>query len=188
MSYTVVPTVSTGDVWTASNHNLYIRDNFRAVAPDVVTTKGQLIIGGGADALALLGVGADNTILVDDISWIEPARLLRPVETTGGVEKDLSEGGSGNIHIPTDFGVPSGAGWVYGMIELQTTISTAYFALHPSYDTTLNDLLVWQINPSTAPNWSQSHGIMPLDSTGGLFYTMTDTATGANLRIYAWMY
>ena len=43
MSYSVVPTVATGDVWTARNHNVYVRDNFRAVAPDVVTAKGELI-------------------------------------------------------------------------------------------------------------------------------------------------
>jgi hypothetical protein len=31
MVYTVVPTVYTTDTWTASNHNLYIKDNFAAV-------------------------------------------------------------------------------------------------------------------------------------------------------------
>ena len=40
MSYTTVPTVSTGDTWTAANHNTYIRDNFT----DVVTFKGVGLI------------------------------------------------------------------------------------------------------------------------------------------------
>lgn len=36
MGYTAVPTVSPGDLWTAANHNTYIRDNFAYFAtPDV---------------------------------------------------------------------------------------------------------------------------------------------------------
>lgn len=188
MSYTVVPTVATGDVWTASNHNLYIRDNFRATIPDVITAKGDLIIGDGANTLALLPVGADGTFLAGDLSWITIHDLLQYVDTAGGETKNLAEGGSGNIHVPTDFGVSEGANWIYCMIEMQTTISTAYFALHPSYDTTIYDMIVNQATPSTAPNWTQTQGFMPLDSTGGLFYSMSDTADGANLRVYAWMY
>ena len=30
MGYSIVPTVATGDLWTAANHNTYIKDNFAA--------------------------------------------------------------------------------------------------------------------------------------------------------------
>lgn len=33
MTYQTVPTVTTGDMWTASQHNTYVRDNFSALWP-----------------------------------------------------------------------------------------------------------------------------------------------------------
>lgn len=187
MSYNAVPTVSTGDVWTATNHNLYIRDNFRAIVPDVVTTKGQLVIGDGIDALALLGVNSDNNIFLGDMSWEKKTKLLQ-ICSGNGTPKDLSEGGSGNLHIPTDFDVPEGSNFIYCNMEFRHSATTAYFALHPSHDTTLTDMRVETLQSSTCPNTAQSHGIMPLDSTGGLFYTVTDTVDLARLYVYAWMY
>jgi hypothetical protein len=79
MAYTAVPTVATGDTWTAANHNTYIRDNFAAGVPDAFTTKGDLFVGTGADAGSRLGVGANDTELVADSSqatgckWATPA-------------------------------------------------------------------------------------------------------------------
>jgi len=44
MTYTAVPTKSTGDLWTAANHNTYIKDNFAAGVPDIFTTKGDIAV------------------------------------------------------------------------------------------------------------------------------------------------
>ena len=69
MAYTPVPTVATGDLWTAANHNAYIRDNFAAGAPDVFTTKGDLFAATGADAGVRVGVsGTDGALLAEDSS------------------------------------------------------------------------------------------------------------------------
>lgn len=64
MAYNAVPTVTTGDLWTASNHNTYIRDNFAAGVPDIFTTKGDLAIASGANAAGRLGVGSNGKVLV----------------------------------------------------------------------------------------------------------------------------
>lgn len=42
MGYSVVPTVASGDLWTAANHNMYIRDNFAAGVPAVFSAAGDL--------------------------------------------------------------------------------------------------------------------------------------------------
>jgi hypothetical protein len=79
MAYTAVPTVATGDTWTAANHNTYIRDNFAAGVPDAFTAKGDLFVGTGADAGTRVGVGANGTELVADssettgVKWTTPA-------------------------------------------------------------------------------------------------------------------
>jgi hypothetical protein len=68
MAYSPVPTVTTGDAWTASNHNTYIRDNFAAGVPDIFAAKGDLAVGSGPDAAVRLGVGANGSILIADSS------------------------------------------------------------------------------------------------------------------------
>lgn len=178
MSYTAVPTVSTGDVWTASNHNVYIRDNFRAVAPGNVTTKGQLAIGGGANALTLLGVGADGESLHGDAAWRKHSSSF--VIFNSNESKDLSGGGSGNLHIPTDFGVPEGASLILCRIGIHHTASTAHFILYPSYDTAFEAM---RVDALSSTHNNVAHGIMPLDSTGGLFHLVTDTVEYALLEI-----
>lgn len=83
MAYSIVPTVSTSDSWTASQHNTYIKDNFAAVwvgttAGDMdyytaATTKSRLAIGtsyqllrstGSAPAWTSLATMTANTALV----------------------------------------------------------------------------------------------------------------------------
>lgn len=63
MSYNPVPTVATGDLWTASNHNTFIRDNFAAGVPDIFTSAGDLAIGSGNNAAARLAIGSSGNIL-----------------------------------------------------------------------------------------------------------------------------
>jgi hypothetical protein len=79
MAYTPVPTQSTGDSWTAAEHNTYIRDNFAASVPDVFTTKGDIFLATGADAGAILAVGTDGQLLSANSTtatgwqWTSPA-------------------------------------------------------------------------------------------------------------------
>lgn len=62
--YNPVPTVATGDLWTASNHNTYIRDNFAAGVPHIFTTKGDLAVALGSQAAGRLGVGDNGDVLM----------------------------------------------------------------------------------------------------------------------------
>lgn len=63
MAYGVVPTVITGDQWTAGNQNTYIRDNFKAGIPDIFTTAGEITYGTGGNGAELLALGAAGTYL-----------------------------------------------------------------------------------------------------------------------------
>lgn len=66
MAYTPVPTVATNDLWTATQHNTYIRDNFAASVPDIFTTKGDIAVATGADVAVRLAVGGEGAVLVAD--------------------------------------------------------------------------------------------------------------------------
>lgn len=61
MAYTPLSTVATGDLWTAANHNTYVKDNFAAGVPDLFTTAGDTVYASGADAAARLAIGATST-------------------------------------------------------------------------------------------------------------------------------
>jgi hypothetical protein len=65
MSYTAVPvpTVSTGDVWTATNHNTYILTNFAHGVPGAFQAKGDLYCGVGVDTGTILPVGINGSKL-----------------------------------------------------------------------------------------------------------------------------
>lgn len=56
MAYSPVPTVVTGDLWTAANHNTYIKDNLAALWP--YTAAGDIAVASGANALARLAIGS----------------------------------------------------------------------------------------------------------------------------------
>ncbi len=66
MAYTAVPTQNTGDLWTAANHNTYIRDNFAAGVPDILTAKGDIAAATAANAASPLAVGTDGQVLTAD--------------------------------------------------------------------------------------------------------------------------
>lgn len=55
MTYSPVPTVATGDTWTASQHNTYIRDNFAALHP--YTARGDIAYRNNAGNIARLALG-----------------------------------------------------------------------------------------------------------------------------------
>ncbi len=59
MAYNVVPTLATGDPWTAANHNTYIRDNFLAGVPALAAAKSNLFVATAANAADVLAVGSD---------------------------------------------------------------------------------------------------------------------------------
>lgn len=63
MAYSVVPTAVTGDLWTAANHNTYIKDNFAATLPDAFTAAGDIPYASAADTLALLSIGTAGQVL-----------------------------------------------------------------------------------------------------------------------------
>jgi len=55
MTYSPVPTVVTGDTWTAAQHNTYIRDNFAALHP--YTARGDIAYRNNAGNIARLALG-----------------------------------------------------------------------------------------------------------------------------------
>jgi len=109
MGYTPLPTLATGDIWTAANHNTYIRDNFAAGVPDLFTTKGDLAAASGANAAGRLAAGADGLHLVADSAQTLGLRWKSLVDgRRGGDTSDWSIAGS-NSYTPTKVVVQTGA-------------------------------------------------------------------------------
>ena len=61
MAYSTVPTVVSGDTWSAAQHNTYIRDNFTALWP--YTAAGDIAYAASTTALTVLPIGAEGEIL-----------------------------------------------------------------------------------------------------------------------------
>lgn len=62
MAFNTVPTVATGDLWTAANHNTFVRDNFNAGVPAIFSAKGDLAIGDGDKQAIRLPLGTMGQI------------------------------------------------------------------------------------------------------------------------------
>ena len=114
--------------------------------------------------------------MVNDSLWGYPDNSLAAIA--------IASSGTGNLNIPANFGVLEGANFVYCMITMRCNVSTGSFALHPSASTGLTYM---ELSAHGDTVKSQLHGIMPLDSTGGLYYTISDTAESATLSVFAWM-
>lgn len=63
MAYNALATAVTGDLWTAANHNTYIKDNFAAGVPDIFTAAGDIPYASGANAAAVLAIGSPKEVL-----------------------------------------------------------------------------------------------------------------------------
>jgi hypothetical protein len=64
--YTAVPTVTTGDLWTASNQNLYLRDNMAVGVPAIFSAKGDLAAATASQTAAVRTIGTDGQFLKAD--------------------------------------------------------------------------------------------------------------------------
>jgi hypothetical protein len=105
MAYNTPPTKNTGDTFTASEFNTYIRDNMSAGVPDIFEAEGDLAVGSGQDAAIRLPKGSEGQLLkiVNNIvSW---GSLLTARQ--GGNAISWSAGGVTN-YLPTQVSVQVG--------------------------------------------------------------------------------
>lgn len=65
-TYTPVPTKSTSDPWEITDWNTYVRDNFEATLPGIITLIGQMLVGTGSGTGSILNIGSNDQILVAD--------------------------------------------------------------------------------------------------------------------------
>lgn len=63
MAYTALATAVTGDLWTAANHNTYIKDNFAAGVPDIFTAAGDIAYATADNTAAALAIGDPSRVL-----------------------------------------------------------------------------------------------------------------------------
>lgn len=85
--YTALPTVSTGDLWTAANHNLYIRDNFAMTFVGMTTDQGDMAYSTSDEhTLAMLSIGTAYQVLTVNSGatapeWTSMGRMVKIEET-----------------------------------------------------------------------------------------------------------
>jgi len=71
MAYTAVPTITTGDIATAAWGNTYIKDNFAAGVPDIITADSEVIIGTGANAVEVVAILDSSNRLKHEYGGLE---------------------------------------------------------------------------------------------------------------------
>jgi len=98
MAYNTPPTKNTGDTFSASEFNTYIRDNMAAGVPDIFEAAGDLAVGSGADAAMRLAKGQIGQLLRvlsnGSVGWGGPL-----IQRYGSNANDWTQPGS-TIYIP----------------------------------------------------------------------------------------
>jgi len=88
MAYTAVPTVATGDLWTAANQNTYLRDNFAATFVGTTTDTGDMVYSTSDDnTITALSIGTAYQVLSVNAGatapeWTDAGRAVKITETT----------------------------------------------------------------------------------------------------------
>lgn len=82
MAYSVVPLVTTGDEWTAAQHNTYIKDNFASTALGKIQASGDLIYASGSNVIDRLAYQANSLLTSGSAApqWLacgDPLQTLR---------------------------------------------------------------------------------------------------------------
>jgi len=72
MAYSVVPTVITGDFWTAGNNNTYIRDNWKAGIPHIFEDVGDMAYALDENSAGKLPLGTARKVLQVNDAGIAP--------------------------------------------------------------------------------------------------------------------
>jgi hypothetical protein len=171
MVYNPVPLVSTGDLWTATNHNTYIKDNFAAGVPDIFTTKGDIAVATGADVAVRMAAGANGLFLMADSAQAN-GLIYRACPV---VLSKTHTSWDGDAPAAGTYG-QTPAGWGYDtvsplpkwlIIALEAVWSTQnngqYVFIRPPSSGAVPQLMV---RSSTANISQQGFGIVPLDSSG----------------------
>ena len=112
MAYSVVPLVATGDLWTAANHNTYLRDNMAAIW--VGTTAGDTDYYTGAANKSRLALGTAGQIkrvnaAVNAPMWggIIYGSIYATSDTTVGTAADtLAEMDTSSVNVDNFVGTP----------------------------------------------------------------------------------
>lgn len=155
MAYSAVPTVATNDIWSASNHNTYIKDNFADHESRILAVEGlsytiSVIIGDGVSAIttspAVKGaVGpipaastitgwtmfadASGSIVVDVLKAAYSA--LPPSSSIAGTEKPTLASAQKNqdLSLSSWTNTLAEGDWLSFEVESATTVKQVYLGL-----------------------------------------------------------
>jgi hypothetical protein len=86
MAWTAPKTWTVGEILTAANMNIQVRDNLLMTGPALVTTKGDILVAAALNDLRRLGVGADDKIIVAasvEVTGVKWSGSLKLTDTTG---------------------------------------------------------------------------------------------------------
>jgi hypothetical protein len=88
MAYSSVPTVVTGDTWTAANHNTYLKNNMATLWP--YTGSEDIAVASGPTTLKRLAVGNNYNILavIAGILTYKPLSDLIQFQTSSQISTD----------------------------------------------------------------------------------------------------
>ena len=116
MAYTVIPTITTGDVATAAWGNTHLKDNFAAGVPDIFTTDGDVAVGTGANAAKRVAAFDASNLLLHEIGGLEfdlNAVVAGgiPVGSGSGTMSILVVGTTANYVLTVDSGETNGMKW-----------------------------------------------------------------------------
>lgn len=208
MAYNAVPTVATGDAWTATYHNTYIRDNFAAGVPDIFTTKGDIAAASAADVAQRVGVGSNGQVLTADslqaagVKWAVTPEL-DVIENKGNVLAGTGANAVDNLTTAYSTKAPilmansaSGIGiqWIerllHGLIPGEWVYQGDFYAgagvnsVQEERSSIKHGYLIADNSESTGLNWTGNYAARRYNGTGLTIYESTWTALLLSLESF----
>lgn len=187
MTYSTPPLVATGDVWTANLHNVNLRDNCNATAPGVFTAKGQLFIGSGAAAAALLSPGSNGQLVASDSGQATGRKSANSgLVPIGGIVIwsgslvsipagwQLCDGSGGTPNLQDKFIVGSGS--TYSSGDSGGAASANLQHSHTLTSPTTSSYLHAHTNSATSTDGAHAHGVGTAGQPSGTDRPLTPTA------------
>lgn len=215
MAYTDIPTVSVGDLYTASDFNTYLRDNFRAGIPDAFTAKGDIAFGEDADTIGILALGNAGDWLTCDagetlgVKWAAPVSFFDwftfGAFTCASLDNDQAPTTAFSVDVSTSFGIDNSGGKHAYLcsftVERDTTFTQSgyqnpWMSIGTAISSTTTPLETWMLNrvhgDSDEANWYKNtqSGIIVSDTRDIVYiyssHNIADISLTLTLKIWGW--
>ena len=186
MAYATVPTVATGDSWSAAQHNTYIKNNFAALWP--YTTIGDIAYASTGTTLTRLGIGSEGKVLTVNSGL--PSWQTMPNNKSALIKRAASQSISKNTYTKVTFDTETydnNSFWTAGDPTKISFVTAGYYRIDGNFSWADNNgddrrVIFTSSTPTTGDDAATSGGFPAVMSFSYYYHS-----AGSDF-FYCWVY